>query len=125
MATALRLEPSTPWALARALPTVVRGLATLRAASFQDLMSLPVEDVVNMRLSGRRVTVTTYRDIQTDMARDVHVAVKVVAHGWLGFRCVWTQGFRATSGGMRRTLRRRELYEYAWRSAVGATAKDA
>jgi hypothetical protein len=106
------MTSSTSSALAAAIPTAERALALLRTTSYQELRRLPGEAAVQAVFAGRRVTLTTYVDVLTQHDREVQVAVRLVAHGWLGFCSTWAQGFRATSSGVRRDLRKDELYEY-------------
>lgn len=106
---------STSTALLRAIPLAGRALSTLRSTSYQSLRTLLARETVEVTSTGWRVTLTTYVDVLTEQDQEVKVAIQLIAHGWLGYRRVWTQGFLATKSGMRRSLRRRELYEYTWR----------
>ena len=106
------MTSSTSTALAASVPTAERALAVLRGTSYQELSKLPAQGALEINSAGRRVTLTTYIEVLTREDRDIQVAVRLVAHGWLGFTRVWALGFRATSSGVRRNLRKDELYEY-------------
>jgi hypothetical protein len=111
----LSINVSTALALARAIPSAEFVLAGLRSATYQSLRSLPGRETVEVHTVGPRITLTTYVDVLDAQDHSVKVVVRLVAQGWLGFRREWSQGFLATKSGMRRGLRRRERYEYAWR----------
>ena len=107
---------STTLALARAIPSAEILLAGLRSSTYQSLRGLPARETVDVASRGPRITMTTYVDVLDAQDHSIKVAVHLVAHGWLGYRREWSQGFLATKSGMRRGLRRRERYEYTWRS---------
>jgi hypothetical protein len=112
------MDVSTSTALLRAIPTAGRALSTLRSTPYQSLRTLLARESVVVATRGCRVTLTTYVDVLTEQDQEVKVAIQLIAHGWLGYRRVWTQGFLATKSGTRRSLRRRELYEYTWREQL-------
>jgi len=115
MGTVVYVNWSTTLALARAIPSAEFVLAGLRSSTYQSLRSLPARGMVDMPSRGPRITMTTYVDVLDAQDQSVKVAIHLVAHGWLGYRREWSQGFLATKSGMRRGLRRRERYEYTWR----------
>jgi hypothetical protein len=111
----LSINVSTALALARAIPSAEFVLAGLRSATYQSLRCLPACETVVFPSRGPRITLTTYVDVLDAQDQSVKVAVQLIAHGWLGYRRHWIQGFMATKSGMRRGLRRRERLEYTWR----------
>jgi hypothetical protein len=68
------------------LPTARESLGRLRAMSYVELKSLPPHGTVELADLGRRVTLTTYRDV---LGSEVQVVVQLVAHGRLGFSKIW------------------------------------
>jgi hypothetical protein len=91
------------------LPTARESLGRLRAMSYVELKSLPPHGTVELADLGRRVTLTTYRDV---LGSEVQVVVQLVAHGRLGFSKIWARGIRAPASGGYRDLGENELYEY-------------
>ena len=103
---------STAAALQAALPQAIDSLASLRAMSYAELMQLPTHKTIELPGFGRRVTLTTYRDLLKNHDSDLQIAVQMFAHGRFGFSRVWARGFRITTQGKYCDLAEKELYEY-------------
>ena len=92
---------------------MARQLESLRPLPFAELMALPASTTEMSKIRGRKVDVTTYRDVLADGR--LRIVVQVFVRGpWfgLGFRWVTAQGFVVGHDGSVAAIPYGELYEF-------------